>query len=34
MSNFQTLEVVDHGSETQPQVVEKIKICFTRQDKG
>ena len=24
MSNFQPLEVVDAGSETQPQVVEKL----------
>ena len=24
MSNFQTLEVVDRGSETQPQVVENL----------
>ena len=26
MSNFQPLEAVDRGSETQPQVVGKIKI--------
>ena len=24
MSNFQSLEVVDRGSETQPQVVENL----------
>ena len=33
MSNFQPLEVVDRGSETQPQVVEKLNI-FTQQAKG
>ena len=26
MSNFQPLEAVDRGSETQPQVVENFKI--------
>ena len=33
MSNFQPLEVVDRGSEIQPQVVENLNI-FTQQDKG
>ena len=33
MSNFQPLEVVDRGSETQPQVVENSNK-FTQQDKG
>ena len=33
MSNSQPLEVVDSGSETQPQVVENL-IKFTQQDKG
>ena len=29
MSNFQPLEVVDRGSETQPQVVENLnKITY------
>ena len=26
MSNFQPLEVVDRGSETQPQVVENARV--------
>ena len=33
MSNVQPLEVVDRGSETQPQVVEYLNK-FTQQDKG
>ena len=33
MSNFQPLEVVDRGSETQPQVVENLNKLI-RQDKG
>ena len=33
MSNFQPLEVVDRGSETQPRVVENLNK-FTQQDKG
>ena len=33
MSDFQPLEVVHRGSETQPQVVENSNQ-FTRQDKG
>ena len=33
MSNFQPLEVVDRGSETQPQVVENLKK-LAKQDKG
>ena len=33
MSNFQTLEVVDRGSETQPRVVENLNK-FTQKDKG
>ena len=33
MSKFQPLEVVDRGSETQPQVVENFNK-FTQQDKG
>ena len=33
MSNFQPLEVVDRGSETQPQVVENLNK-LTLQDKG
>ena len=33
MSNFQPLEVVDRGSETQLQVVENLKK-FTPQNKG
>ena len=33
MSNFQPLEAVDRGSETQLQVVEKFSK-FTQQDKG
>ena len=33
MSNFQPLEVVDRGSETQPQVVENLNK-LTWQDKG
>ena len=33
MSNFQPLEVVDRGSETQPQVVENLNK-LTQQDKG
>ena len=33
MSNFQPLEVVDRGSETQPQVVENLNK-FTKQDEG
>ena len=33
MSNFQALEVVDRGSETQPQVLENLDK-FTQQDKG
>ena len=32
MSNFQPLEVVDRGSDTQPQVVENLNI-LPRQDK-
>ena len=32
MSNFQPLEVVARGSETQPQVVENVKKLT--QDKG
>ena len=28
MSNFQPLEVVDHGSETQPLVVENLYILY------
>ena len=32
MSNFQPLEVVDRGSETQPQVVENLNNS-TNQDK-
>ena len=30
MSNFQSLEVVDRRSETQPQVVEKIQKYVSR----
>ena len=33
MSNFQPLEVVDRGSETQLQVVENLNK-FTQKDKG
>ena len=33
MSNFQALEVVDRGSETQPQAVENLNK-FALQDKG
>ena len=33
MRNFQRLEVVDRGSETQPKVVENL-IKSTNQDKG
>ena len=33
MSNFQPLEVVDRGSETQPQVVENLNIFF-QNDEG
>ena len=33
MSNFQPLEVVGRGSETQPQVVENFNK-FTHQDEG
>ena len=33
MSNFQPLEVVGRGSETQPQVAENLNK-FTQQDKG
>ena len=33
MSNFQALEVVDRGSETQPQVRENLNK-LTQQDKG
>ena len=33
MGNFQPFEVVDRGSETQPQVVENLNK-FTLQDKG
>ena len=33
MSDSQSIEVVDRGSETQPQVVEHLNI-FTQQDKG
>ena len=33
MSDFQPLEVVDRGSDTQLQVVENLNK-FTRQDKG
>ena len=33
MSNFQPLEVVDRGSETQPQVVENVNK-LTQQYKG
>ena len=33
MSNFQPLEVVDRGSETQPQVIENLDE-LTYQDKG
>ena len=33
MSNFQPLEVVDRGSETQPQVGENLNK-LTWQDKG
>ena len=32
MTNFPPLEVVDRGSETQPQVVENLNK-FTQQDK-
>ena len=32
MSNFQPLEVVDHGSETQPQVAENLNK-LTQQNK-
>ena len=30
MSDFQPLEVVDRGSETQPQVVENLNIMTIR----
>ena len=33
MSDFQPLEVVDRGSETQPQVVENLNKCI-QEDKG
>ena len=33
MSNFQLLQVVDRGSEAQPEVVENINIS-TYRDKG
>ena len=33
MSNFQALEVVDRGSETQPKVLENLNK-LTEQDKG
>ena len=33
MSNLQPLDVVDRGSETQPQVVENLNK-LTQQDKG
>ena len=33
MDNFQPLEVVDRGSETQPQVVENLNK-FTQQEEG
>ena len=33
MSDFQPLEVVDRGSETQPQVVENLNK-LTQQDKS
>ena len=33
MSNFQPLEVVNRGSETQPQVVENLNK-LTEQDEG
>ena len=33
MSNFHPLEVVDHGSETQPKVGEKLYL-LTYQDKS
>ena len=33
MGNFQPLEVVDRGSETQPQVIENLNK-LTLQDKG
>ena len=33
MSNFQPLEVVDRGSEIQPQEVENL-IKITQQDEG
>ena len=33
VSNFEPLEVVDRGSETQSQMVENLKQ-FTQQDKG
>ena len=33
MSNFQTLEVVGRGSESQPEVVENLSK-FTQQDKS
>ena len=36
MRNFQALEVVDRGSETQPQVLKKLKKLdkLPWQDKG
>ena len=33
MSNFLPLEVVDRGSETQPEVIENLNK-FTQQDTG
>ena len=33
MSNFQPLEVVDRGSDAQPEVVENLNK-YTQQDKG
>ena len=33
MNNFQPVEVVDRGSETQPRVIEKLNQ-FIQQDMG